>query len=333
MARNAQVARILTILDLLENHPAGMTVGDLHQRLTDRDHEASKRTVYRDLEALSQAGFPLFPDEGADESSTRWRLERNTKIHQYLMLTAKELFALFLARGALAPLQSTPFFEDLEGIFKKLEERLSQKQNQYLKELQNELKFEPGPAWGLGINPEILETLRAGCAEGQVLEGTYYSVNSRTESVRKLGPHYLYYAQGGLYLVAEDFNDQKVKVFAVPRFKSVSMLDQAYEGKISTPDEVFLGGMAIYNGTAPEEVEIEFEPEVAHFVRERRWHPTQRITALENSRIRVQFELGHTPELTAWILGFGPAARVLKPASLIQELRDQAMKLAKLYQG
>ena len=329
--RNAQVSRILTILDLLEKSSMGLSVSEIHEKLEGREHSASKRTIYRDLEALAQAGFPLFP-EGEDENNTRWKLEKDTKINQYFALSAKELFALFLARGALTPLQSTPFYQDLEGIFTKLEDKLGQKQIHYLKQLESEMRFEPGPAWGLGINPEILETIRSGCAEGQVIEGLYYSVNSQTEKTRKLGPHYLYYAQGGLYLVAEDLADQKVKVFALPRFKSAIMLDEPYNGKISTPDEFFDGGMAIYNGTGPEEILIEFDSQVSFFVRERRWHPSQRVVQLEQGKIQVHFELGQTPELVAWILGFGSNARVLKPDSLAKAVTEEALKTASIYQ-
>ncbi|NBR14444.1 MAG: hypothetical protein EBU01_07660 [Crocinitomicaceae bacterium] len=103
------------------------------------------------------------------------------------------MIALFLARGALTPLQHTPFYEDLESIFKKLEERLGARQIEYLESLEAELKFEPGPAWGLGISPDILETLRSACAEGHVLQGLYYSVNSKAESTRKLGKIYCCY--------------------------------------------------------------------------------------------------------------------------------------------
>ncbi|NDG85792.1 MAG: WYL domain-containing protein, partial [Proteobacteria bacterium] len=235
--RNAQVSRILSILDLLESTPSGLSASEIHDRLKERRHHAAKRTIYRDLNALANAGFPLFPD-GDGESSGRWRLERTTRVHQHLVLSAKELFALFLARGALTPLQSTPFFEDLLGIFQKLESRLGTKQLHYLRQLETEVKFEPGPAWGLGINPDILETLRSGCAEEQVIEGVYYSVNSRRESLRRLGPQYLYYALGMLYLVAEDLEAKKVKVFAVPRFRSATMLDEPYQGEIKPPEEL-----------------------------------------------------------------------------------------------
>ncbi len=308
----------------------GLTVAEIHERLEERSHKASRRTIYRDLDALLKAGFPLY-EEGQGETLARWKLNRNPRINQYLALTARQLFALFLARGAVSPLKQTPFYEDLKEIFTRLSDRLGDRQVEYLRALENEVRFEPGPAWGLGINPEILETIRSACAEGQILEGVYFSVNSETERNRKLGPHYLYYAQGGLYLVAEDLDDRKVKVFALPRFRNAMMLDQPYLGKVSTPESFFNGGMAIYNGTPPEEIVIEFEKKMAHFVKERCWHPTQRVKSLERGRVEVRFELGNTPELLAWILGFGASAKVIAPKSLAETVRRAALETAEVY--
>ena len=328
--RNSQVARIYCLLDVLEQTTSGLTVAELHAKALERGHEAGKRTIYRDLEALSQAGFPLFPDQ-ADENSQRWRLERKTKINQYFVLTARELFALFLARGALTPLQSTPFYEDLKSVFSKLEERLGSRQSDYFNSLGTELKFEPGPQWGLSLNPEILETIRSSCAEGHLLECTYYSSNSKKESVRKLGPHYLYYARGGLYLVAEDMSDQKVKVFALPRFKSAHMLADAYEGTIKTPEDLFDGSLGVFTAGTTQQVVIEFEPEVAEYVRERRWHPSQRVVSLEGGRVRVTLDVSDTPELHSWVLGFGPSAKIISPISLAEKVAIRAMETVKVY--
>jgi predicted DNA-binding transcriptional regulator YafY len=329
--RNNQVARILSILDLLEGNQNGMSVTELYDRVKDRGFELGKRTIYRDLEALSLAGFPLFPEEGSDENATRWKLERSTRINQYFVLSARELFALFLARGALTPLRDTPFYEDLQSIFKKLEEKLGTKQKEYISEMCSEVKFEPGPQWGLGLNPEVLETVRAACSERQIISCEYFSVNSQKESSRKLGPHYLYYARGGLYLVAEDFTDNKVKVFALPRMKSAVLLDESYEGEIKTPEDVFEGAMGVFTGQVVEKVTIEFEPDVAHFVRERRWHASQRVTVHEKGKIRVHLEVSNTPELISWIMGFGPNARVVEPLSLAEKIAVIAMKTAEKY--
>jgi predicted DNA-binding transcriptional regulator YafY len=136
-----------------------------------------------------------------------------------------------------------------------------------------------------------------------------------------------------LYLVAEDLSESKgkVKTFAVPRFLSANMLDEAYEREATPPEELFQGGMAVYNGYEPEEIVIEFDSDVAYFVRERRWHPSQRVTHLEAGRVRVQFELGQTPELIAWILGFGPSAKVRKPDGLATKIKETARNVVEMY--
>lgn len=327
--RNSQVARIYCLLNILENSRESHTVSELHERVNELGHEVGKRTLYRDLEALSQAGFPLFPEGKGDVQ--KWKLQRNTSINQYFVLTARELFALYLARGMLTPLSHTPFYEDLNSIFNKLESRLGAKQAEHLNALESEMKFEPGPQWGLGLNPDILETVRAACAEGQLIKTTYYSANSKKETVRELGPHFLYYAKGGLYLVAEDMTDQRVKVFALPRFKTAEMLDQPYENPIKTPEELFDGAMGAYASGSIQEVVLEFEPTVAEYVRERRWHPSQRVVSLEGGKIRVHLEVADTPELHSWILGFGPEARIVAPIAVAEKVAVKAMETAEIY--
>jgi len=330
--RNSQVARILSLLDLLEGASRALSVSELHEKIEGREHDCSKRTLYRDLQALVQGGFPLVQENGEEgETKSKWRLEKNTKIGQYLLLSARELFALFLARGVLTPLQGTPIYEDLQNIFNRIESKLGTKHNEHLKDLVSELHFEPGPQWGLGLVPEVLETVRAGCSENQAIECVYFSVNSQSETKRKLGPHYLYYARGGLYLVAEDFGDHKVKVFALPRMKSATLLDEEYKGTIVTPEEMFVGALNVYAGKEPKEITIEFETDIAHFVRERRWHYTQRIIALDGGKIRLQLDAGETPELISWVLGFGPSAKVITPESLAEKVSVQAMKTADNY--
>lgn len=328
--RNSQVARILCILDLLDGNPNGLSVAEIHNKISERNHSASKRTIYRDLEALAMAGFPLFPDN-EDEQRQKWTLERNTRINQYLVLSARELFALFLARGMLTPLSATPFYQDLQNIFQKLEQKLGEKQVDYISSLQEEMKFEAGPQWGLGLNPEVLETVRAACAESHVIECVYASVNSKKESSRQLGPHYLYYSKGGLYLVAEDLKEKKVKVFALPRMKEATMLPAEYEGLIQTPEDIFQGALGVFTSEKIEEVTIEFEADIAQFVKERRWHSSQRVTQLSAGRIRVALEVSQTPELYSWILGFGPNAKVIEPTSLAERVVSIALRTAGIY--
>jgi proteasome accessory factor B len=328
--RNAQVARIFSLLNVLENSGRAHTVSELHQRLLDLGHSAGKRTIYRDLETLCSAGFPLSAD-GAEGETQKWRLERKTQINDYFVITAKELFALYLAQGVLKPLANSPIFDDLIAVFQRIEERLGIKQSKYLNSLAEEIRFEPGPQWGLNLNLEILETIRAACAEGQVLSGLYYSANSGTETIRKIGPHYLYYAKGGLYLVAEELESEKIKIFAVPRFRSIEMLGEEYNAPIQTPDQIFDGSLGIFSSEKTREIVIEFATEVAEYVRERRWHPSQRVVNLEGGRIRMTLEAADNPELYSWILGFGARARVISPEEVAEKVAIKASETVALY--
>lgn len=329
--RNSQVTRIYRILAILEGAPQGLTVLDLADRLHERGFEVGKRTVYRDLDALRAAGFPLDEKGKSDDQGTRWTLEKNTRVNGYLILSVRELFALYLARAAMTPLKETPFYEDVVSVFDKIDDKLGLKGQAFLAELSQDLHFEPGPRWGLGLNPDIMETVRAACTERQMLSINYSSVNSGKVDTRDVGPHFLYFAKGALYLVAEDQRDNIVKVFSVARMNSAEMLEKAYETDPVDPEHYFASAFGVYHGGAPQKVRILFTSPASAFVRERRWHQSQRIVTKEGGVIEFHLDVDITPELTQWVLGFGANAKVLEPLSFRDRIRDEALRVAQQY--
>lgn len=330
--RNSQVARIYAILTILEGAPQGLTVPEIQSRLESRGHEAGRRTIYRDIEALEAAGFPL--QEHSDESAgtaARWKLERHTTVNQHLILNTRELVALYLAKGVLTPLTGTPFYEDLTSVFNKIEEKLGERSRAHLQEIANDMQFQPGPRWGLGLDPDVLETVRACCAERQVLRVHYSSASSGKKSTRRLGPHFLYFAQGSMYVVAEDLEDNQIKVFGCARMKDAHMLDEQYAGSIVDPAEYFAHTFGVYQDDKPVRVTIQFSSEIAPFVKERRWHESQRVVTKADDTIVMTLETSLTPELIQWVLGFGARAKVVEPESLKKHIADEAEKLLAVY--
>lgn len=327
--RNMQVARIFQVLTILQSSRKGRTVTEIENALIDRGFEVQKRTVYRDIDALETAGFPVVRDDGSPQ---RIRVEDEAQISNYLILSPREILALYLAQGALQPLANTPFHDDLKGLFAKIDDKLGPNSRDHLNEIRDGFKFDPEPRWGLGMDPDVIDTMRAACAERHILSGVYESASSNTTRPRRIGPHYLYFAKGSLYLVGEDLEDSKVKVFSAPRFKSIAMSDEPYSGKVSTPEEYFQAAFGMYKDASnPVDVTIQFSRQIAAYVRERKWHSSQSIVNKEDGSIQMRLHCQVNLELVRWILGFGGNARVIGPKELIESIREESGEVAKIY--
>jgi proteasome accessory factor B len=67
------------------------------------------------------------------------------------------------------------------------------------------------------------------------------------------------------------------------------------------------------------------------YLLERHWHPSQKNKKLKDGSLELTFEVAGTKEFKTWILGFGCLAKVLEPASLVREIKDDLGKSLKSY--
>lgn len=328
--RNKQVLRLLRVAQILEHARFGLSVLDVTSRLEDMGIPCAKRTVYRDIEALEASGFTLTRAK-RDQVET-FRLEGgNSHLARHLVIPPSSLMSLYMAKGLLEPLRETPFFDGLQIVFNELEVKLGPRLAEDLKSWADEIKFEPGPRWSLGISKDILDTLHAACSERDVVEAEYRSANSQTTSVRRLGPQALYFAKGAMYFIAEDLADNKVKTFSVARFNSAVKTDESFEGAAVDVSQMMFGSFGVFHGSEPEKVRIHFSNKVSGFVKERRWHASEKITSRPGGAIEYELDVAITPDLVNWILGFGSDAEVLEPERLIEKVEAEARKVCDLY--
>ena len=69
-------------------------------------------------------------------------------------------------------------------------------------------------------------------------------------------------------------------------------------------------------------VELSFQPEIAAYIRERVWHPSQRLRGTDDGGLVLTLDVCTDWALRTWILGFGPMVRVLSPDSLVRQVRE-----------
>jgi len=95
--RNAEVIRQWTMLREMErSRGLGLTVDELANL-----SGVTTRTVRRDLQALEEAGFPIFDDKSHDDGRTRWKVNGQAFKGLAAGLTISELCALYFSRTLL----------------------------------------------------------------------------------------------------------------------------------------------------------------------------------------------------------------------------------------
>ena len=112
-----QLARQWKILRLLESRKRGLTVAELSSEL-----DVPPRTAYRDLEAIQEAGFPVYTER--EGRSSYWRLVDGFTSSLPLPFTVTELMALHMSRDIFRVFDGTVFQESIESLFDKVETAL-----------------------------------------------------------------------------------------------------------------------------------------------------------------------------------------------------------------
>ena len=321
MPRNAEVIRQWTILREIERaRSAGVTVDDMAARC-----DVTTRTIRRDLQALEEAGFPLFDDRSRDDGKTRWSINGQAFKELGAGLTLSELSALYFSRTLLESLAGTPFREDVESAFEKLASALTPHMRQFLDQLPRVIAVKPDPMHrhaGEGPRQQqiIARALEATLHQRQAIL-VYHSKSSERTKTYHVHPHRLAYAQGGLYLLAYVPEYGEVRTFAVERIQEVSLLEERFAPVDRLPDDAFPDSLGVHSGP-PEHVEIAFQQAAADYVSGRSWHQSQTLREMPGGAITLTLDVCLDRALRSWILSFGPLARVTSRVQFGQRLAD-----------
>jgi predicted DNA-binding transcriptional regulator YafY len=156
----------------------------------------------------------------------------------------------------------------------------------------------------------------------------YFTAARRRTSVREVDPYHLRYVAGALYLIAYDHRRRDVRQFAVERIRALAPTDRPYQLPLGFDLDAYLGDALVVMRGPPIAVELLLDRATAAWARDRVWHPSQRLTALRDGRLRMTLRVADTRELLGWILSFGRGVQVLSPPALRDRVREEARHVA-----
>jgi predicted DNA-binding transcriptional regulator YafY len=316
--RNAEVIRQWKILKTIE---AGRWTSSAKLAT---DYGVTERTIRRDIEALQEAGFPLYDDRV--DGKRVWRLVEGYKQRLTQSFTLAELAALYFSRNMLSFLGGAPFAQDLESAFGKIREALPAKSLAFLSRIQDLFSARPDPWKDYSKKQDVISGLIDAILHQRQARIAYFSFNSRRTKAYTLDPYRLVYYRGGLYLYARAHEYDEVRTFAVERIQRMEVLDEGFEVPADfSPAEYARSAFGIAGGK-PETVELVFASAMAGYIRERNWHESQALVDEPDGSVRLVMEVAPGFELRAWVKSFLPHVRVVRPLSLREEIAKELLE-------
>jgi predicted DNA-binding transcriptional regulator YafY len=287
--------------------------------------ETSKRTIYRDMLALGEAGVPVVSIPGRGYSLVEGYFLPP------LSFTADEATMLLLGSDVMARSFDEQYRAAAESAGRKIAGVLPERLREDVRALRERIAFiqrnismTPGEA-------ERLLVLRRAMLEGHQAQFSYFARShadgAQTPTTRTVHPYSLAHMRNVWYLTAWDTTRRDVRRFRLARMDNLSVLEETF----TRPE----GFQPIRRDLTPEEtivVRVLLDHEVARWARE---DPSFFRVAEEETveGLLVTLHVRDEQEVVQWLLGWGSHLRVLEPESLRQRIAAEAETMLRRHQS
>ena len=317
------LARMLDIHELLQRGQK------TNRRMLSQVLEVSAKTVQRDIDFMrDQLGLPI----EYDSSTHSYSYTRKVVQFPTMQISEGELVALSVAKKALTQYQSTPFEKPLKDAFEKLTAGLrDQIQFAWREAAGDTISFR---ASGQSVGDlNLFEAASQSVLHHEEIGFAYQKLGGGESEARQVQPLHLACIEQQWYLFGYDLQREgKVRTFALTRMSRLQRTGRHFErAERFSIDELLAHSFGVFSSAKAECIVLRFDELGGQLVRERTWHATQHTEPLPNGGLQLTLEVGVSPEVERWILGWGEHVEVLAPASLRAAIAEKTARVAALY--
>jgi predicted DNA-binding transcriptional regulator YafY len=312
--RQSRSDRLFRLILVLQNRP-NLSSKDL------ADHfEVSRRTIFRDLRALTDSGVPLtYGESGGYEILDSYQLPP-------LMLTAREAATLLVGVSFMRLQPDASLRTDADDVGLKIRAVLSPDVKEFIDRMLSHTVLDP--YWLSSVHDDEAtegEWYRIGEAISKrkrlLLE---YHVASRNEMTRRqVDPLGLVYYTDHWNLVAFDHLRSDIRNFRLDRINKLVVLNETFPEPADFDLEQYL--LADRGKTDLIDFEVAFSSEA--YKRARRTIPARLESEIERDGwVHVRFRFEPVDYITRWLLRFGREARAIEPAALREGVAEELQR-------
>ena len=291
--------RLFQMVSLLLEH-GRLTADQLADKLG-----VSVRTVYRDIDALSEAGVPICTTQGKGGGI-------------YLMdgyVLDRAAFTPEEQRQLLLALKSLPGGED-SAILPKVSALFRREEDDWL-----QVNFS---RWGdTHWDRDKFRALRSAVLQRKVTHFRYASSRGGIRPCRVL-PARLVFKGQHWYLQAWCLDREEFRTFRLSRMLEVTVTDQQFHRRLTPPDIPFSGEIPPMFRL---DCTLRFAPSLAHRVYDE--FSGDCVTPLPDGRLEVRAVFPDESWLIGYLLSFGDGLEIAAPASLRRRVAELAQSICR----
>jgi predicted DNA-binding transcriptional regulator YafY len=299
-----QMNRLFEIVYLLMEQK-NVTAKELAERF-----EVSTRTIYRDIETLSEAGIPVYANRGTGGGI---RLMDDFVLNKSI-LSEKEQDDILASLQGLSAIQ----VPDVEPVLTKLAALFGKSHKSWI-----DVDFSH---WGGGVQErEKFILLKDAILHSKVLSFDYYSTMGEKTS-RTAEPLKLLFKGQGWYLYAFCRARQDTRVFKISRMKNLTETGEVFDRPI--PDTVYLESETIYK---PKMLTVKLKLDASMAYRVYDEFEDGNTVQNEDGSFLVTIDFPEGEWMYGFFLSFGNAAEVLEPPEIRQAMKNQLKNILSRY--
>lgn len=297
-----KIDRLLNIVVILLQR-GYVTAKELAQKF-----EVSQRTIYRDIEAITMAGIPLYTSKGTNGGIY---LDKSFCLGQ-LPLTETERNCILLALETLHVVEPP----GLESAKEKIAAMLKYPFQDWI-----QIDFTP---WGSSRREkQAFSLLRQGILNRQRITFNYIDAQGN-QTHREVEPLQLLFMGYTWYLNAYCLMRKDFRTFRISRMRSITLTDQHFP-----PREIPSKGKEDDDEVTLVPIKLRFSPQVAYRVYD--LFDDSAITVAQDHSLEVMIRYPVDEWLYGLILSFGDRVEVMDPPELRVTIQDRLQKTLSIY--
>ncbi|MGG0152450.1 helix-turn-helix transcriptional regulator [Bacillus mycoides] len=284
--------------------------------------ETSIRTIYRDMDALSESGVPLFAMPGHGYSLM------DGYFLPPIQLTSEEAVTLLLGGDYIEKTFNSSFSVHARSAKEKLEVVLPTDQQQKARELRGTFRFLSPIFSNQQAEQEKLESqlflLQEAIQREQSISFYYRKPRDITKIKRTVHPYGLVNISGIWYIVAHCLLRKQIRNFRLDRMDELQQEQEFF----TKPKDFSLQDYQPENNRTVT-IHLLFSSHIAHKVIESRYFFIDSYEYKDND-FHVFLKSRNIDEVFQWVLSWGSRVQVLEPKILSEKIRDEAKKMLQL---